>query len=156
MKNAFKKLAEEAASKAKSKKDKKGGKPKDGKSKKKAPEPPPPPIVKKYSSATEFMDLHFPVFDTDDNLDCIGPMRAEQLEECHRVYEALAEFNVSENVIRRALLIPQDRIEAICLENTKNATEGLMVNPLPKEYWRAVIQGGKKKKKKKSKKKKSN
>ena len=94
------------------------------------------------------MYTHFPVFDNDENEECIGPMRAEQLDECNRVCVALEEFKVSEDTIRRALLIPQDRPEAICLENSKNATEGLMINPLPKEYWRAGVKKGIKKKKK--------
>lgn len=155
-KESIKKIAEENASKTK-KGDKKGskGKPtpkKDGK-KTRAPEIAiqTPKVVKKYSSASDFMDTHFPNFDNDDNFEAQGPMRAEQLLECERCFECLSELNVPMDVIRRALLIPQDRPEAICLENTKDPIEGLMVNPLPKEYWRVLVKIAKKKKKQKGK-----
>lgn len=97
------------------------------------------------------MDTHFPNFDIDDNLDAMGPMRAEQLAECEDILNCFSEagLNISEKVIRDALLIPQDRAEAICLEGTKNPIEGLMTNPLPKEYWRKLVAAAKKKKKKK-------
>lgn len=156
MKNDLKKVAADIAA-AKAKKDKKGKKKDEKKStKKKPPEKPvpPPKIIKKYSSANDFMDTHFPNFDIDSNEDAIGPMRAEQLAECEVVYHYLSEFNVSEKTVRNALLIPQDRPEAICLENTKNPIEGLMTNPLPKEYWRKMVIVGKKKKKGGGKKKK--
>jgi hypothetical protein len=60
---------------------------------------------------------------------------------------------IKESVLRKALLIPQDRPEAICLEGLREEKEGLMVNPLPKEMWRKMTVGkkggGKKGKKKK-------
>ena len=157
-KDKLRKLAEEKAAKAK-KGDKKGAKKAEAKpNKKKAPEKPAPPpkVIKKYASAGDFMDTHFPNFDDDENEDAIGPMRAEQLVECADVYHCLsmAGLAVSEKTIRRALLVPQDRPEAVCLENSKNPIEGLMTNPLPKEYWRKMVVAGKKKKKGGGKKKK--
>jgi hypothetical protein len=157
MRDQLKKVAE-AATAAKTKKDKKGKdkKPEGKGSKKKAPPPPPPPkIIKKYSSASDFMDVHFPQFDTDENADCIGPMREEQLRECALIMRCLADtagphtpLRISEKTVRNALLVPQDRPEVVCLENTKNPIEGLMMNPLPKEYWRKMVLVGAKKKKK--------
>ena len=145
-------MAEENAAKAKKGEKKKDKKPEANKNKKKAPEKPAPPpkVIKKYASASEFMDTHFPNFDMDDNLEAIGPMRAEQLAECEQIMQCFSEMDihVSEKTIRSALLIPQDRAEAICLEGTKNPVEGLMTNPLPKEYWRKIVAAAKKKKKK--------
>jgi hypothetical protein len=47
------------------------------------------------------------------------------------------------------------RPESLCAENLKDPIEGLMLNPLPREYWRKLAaagkggKGGKKKGKKK-------
>ena len=53
--------------------------------------------------------------------------------------------------LRKALVIPQDKPEAISLENMRqDETEGLMVNPLPSERHRTTnFATGKKKGKKK-------
>lgn len=81
-----------------------------------------------------------------------------QLEECNKVFSALAKDNpnVDFAVIEKALVTPQDRSEDICLENMKDPVEGLMTNPLPKEFWRQMVVkksgkklGGRKTKKKK-------
>jgi len=63
---------------------------------------------------------------------------------------------VKETTVRKALLIPQDRPEAICLENLRDfaAGDGLMVNPNPMEFWRKMKLAGGKTKKKGGKKKK--
>jgi hypothetical protein len=112
-------------------------------------------VKKKYKSASEFMGIHFPQFDEDDQEDCIGPLRAEQLDECNKAASLLSAYNVSSAVVRRALLIPQDRPEAICLENAKDSVEGLMVNPIPREFWRSgAVKSAAKKAKKSGKKKK--
>lgn len=163
------KLVEDAAAKddkkKDDKKDDKGGK-KDGK---KAPPPPDLPkpweeggkTLNKYKSASQFMSVHFPNFDSaDDNFDSHGPMRALQLIECARVMGAMEAFGESGSVsgarLRNALVVPQDRPEAISLENLRdNDSEGLWVNPKPKEFWRtmpmpkAAKKGGGKKGKKK-------
>lgn len=149
-KEKLKKIAQENAARTQKEEKKKDKKPEGRTKKKAAPEPPPPPkIVKKYSSATQFMETHFPKFDTDDNVHAIGPMRAEQLAECEDILQCFALMNIqiSEKTIRNALIVPQDRPEAICLEGTKNPIEGLMTNPLPKEYWRKLVAAVKKKKK---------
>jgi len=114
-------------------------------------------VVPKYKSADQFMSIHFPSFDKVDNEDSFGPMRAGQLSECDRIQDVFADANIdiNEEVLHKALLIPQDRPEIICLENLRGGNEGLMVNPLPKEYWRKSIldkMASKKKSKKKSKK----
>jgi hypothetical protein len=81
-----------------------------------------------------------------------------QLEECNKVFAALARENpnIDFSIVEKALVTPQDRMEEVCLENMKDPVEGLMTNPLPKEYWRqmAVKKGTKKKGGKKGKKKK--
>ena len=57
--------------------------------------------------------------------------------------------------IKRALVVPQDKPDAICQEQLRNPQAGLMENPLPKEFWRKqVSDGGGKKKGGKGKKKK--
>jgi hypothetical protein len=115
----------------------------------------------KYANAEEFMSVHFPTFDTTDALiansaqDANGPMRTMQLIECAQVSEAFVNrgLDIKESTLVRALVVPQDRAEALCLENMPEGGEGLMRNPLPMEYWRkAVIKGGKKGKKGKKKK----
>lgn len=117
-------------------------------------------IKPKYHSASQFMATHFPNFDDEElHPEAIGPMRTMQLIECARIMGACDEFNVlhavKESSVRRALLIPQDRPEAICLENLREAGDGLMQNPNPMEYWRKMkIQSGKGKKKGGKKKKK--
>lgn len=160
----------EAKKKAKDKDKGKDGKgkdaDKDGKDKKKkaaaavvVEEKPKP----KYKSATEFMATHFPNFDGDDDGDpdaaeeCRGPMRTMQLIECAQITDAFAakKMGIKESALIKALVIPQDRPEAICLEGMREGGEGLMVNPLPFEFWRKALAGKKKKgggKKKKGKK----
>lgn len=38
------------------------------------------------------------------------------------------------------------RPESLCLENLREGLEGLMVNPLPKEFWRKEVSAASKKK----------
>jgi hypothetical protein len=59
---------------------------------------------------------------------------------------------VRESVLLRALVVPQDLPEAVCLEGMKEEGERLMANPLPEEYWRKFkpVRGKSAKKKKKS------
>lgn len=145
-------------------KEKGGDKKKDGKSSdkisKKLSSTSPETTTKKssarhYKSADHFMTVHFPSFDSKDNPDSLGPVRTAQIEECRELFEVLneAEIKVSEKILRKALVIPQDRPEVICLENLREASEGLMINPLPKECWRSCkIEGTDTKKKKKGKK----
>ena len=116
----------------------------------------PPP---KYKSATQFMATHFPNFEGgEDEEEAMGPMRQLQLVEVSEIMEAFedADVPIKEAALRKALVVPQDKPEALCLENLREATEGLMVNPLPKELWRKFTMskkgkggGGKKKGKKK-------
>jgi hypothetical protein len=82
-------------------------------------------------------------------------MRTTQLLEVGNILEVCEERNVHirEATLRKALVIPQDRPEAVCLEGLKTETEGLMVNPMPREMWRVMTLGGKKGKKKGRKKK---
>ena len=108
-----------------------------------------------------FMSVHFPKFDSsDEQADAEqGPMRSLQLIECARIMGAMEQFGeggrVSEKTLRQALVIPQDRPEAVSLENLRESElEGLWVNPMPREFWRKVTMpkakrggGGKKKKK---------
>lgn len=110
-------------------------------------------VPSKYKSAQHFMDVHFPQFEADDNLATMGPMRALQMMEVANVLEACDKYRVpvKESAVRRALVIPQDRPEAICLENLREEKEGLLVNPNPPEYWRKFSSGGKGGKKKKKK-----
>ena len=124
------------------------------------------PIKPKYKSASDFMEKNFPNFDREDDLNDENedgddssncPMRATQLHESDRVMAAFAKFNLSvkESVVRNALLVPQDKPEAICLEQMRNSSlEGLMSNPLKRELWRDSVKksmkkGGKKKRAKK-------
>lgn len=155
------KLAEAVQAKADKKKDKGGDKPKkddkkkDAKKKDATAAPVDEKPKPKYKSAAQFMNVMFPNFEGDDVPESIGPMRAMQLVEVARVMGACDEYDVKikESALRKALIIPQDKPEAICLENLRTETEGLMGNPLPPEYWRkmAVAKGKKGKKKKKSK-----
>mgnify|MGYP003973316087 CR=1 FL=1 len=137
-------------------KDKKDGKDKGGKGDKgdkggkgkgKGKEPPlePVKIPCKYKSAGDFMKQHFPNFDAE------GPLRTWQLLEVKQIMEQLEEGAVTEQTLVKALVIPQDRPESICLEGLKRPGEGLMVNPLPEEFWRKGLEGGKGKKGKKGK-----
>jgi hypothetical protein len=108
----------------------------------------------KYLSAEHAMATLFPNFEDDDNPSTLGPMRTMQLMEVGTILDVFAEAEVpiKESVLRKALLIPQDRPEAICLENLREQSEGLMQNPNPKEMWRKISgnkKGGKKGKKKK-------
>ena len=120
------------------------------------------PVVRlcRHKSASDFMAATFPQFENDEDGDTQGPMRMMQLVECARVMGALQDYGeeraVTMDTVRRALVIPQDKPEAISLENLReNQTEGLMLNPAPKEFWRQVPsakaggkKGGKKGKKK--------
>lgn len=124
------------------------------------------PGPQKYRSASEFMEKNFPTFDNyeDDvygftgitSTEAMGPMRTAQLIECAQIMNAfeIRQMNIDENAVKKALVIPQDRPEALCLENLRGPKddEGLMVNPNPSEYWRKFhmkSKGTKKKKKKK-------
>lgn len=115
--------------------------------------PPPPPVLE---DPIEIMEKKFPIFDADEYPDAQGALRCQQLEECNRVYEALARKfpNVDMSIIERALVTPQDRHIDVCMENLRKPLEGLMVNPLPVEYWRTSGEKTKKKKTKKTKSKK--
>ena len=151
-----KKLKEDFAAKNAKSKDK-GGDKKDAKKDKKKVVEEPPPIISKYKSASQFMSIHFPVFDSYSQAENMGPMRAQQMNECQRVIEVFeqAGIEIDPERVYKGLLIPQDRPESICLENLREGLEGLMTNPLPKEFWRkelAPAKGGKKGKKGKKKK----
>lgn len=109
----------------------------------------------KYVSAAHAMTALFPNFEDETDPATLGPMRTMQLAEVGAVLDACEEAGVAikESALRKALLIPQDRPEAICLEGLREGKEGLMVNPLPQELWRKAVvgskKGGKKGKKKK-------
>ena len=151
-----------AASKGDKKKDKSGdkkdkkdkGKKKDKKKKEHAEDKPKP--ICKYKSASHFMSVHFPSFDSDGRVEGQGPMRRQQLLECAEILEAFEDtpYEIKESALIKGLVIPQDRPESLCAENLKGPYEGLMVNPLPKEYWRKLVKAGKKGGKKGGKKKK--
>lgn len=112
-------------------------------------------VKPKYKSASHFMATQFPNFEDDDDFDTQGPMRTIQLLEVAQIMDVCDEYDVKikESAVRKALLIPQDRPEAICLENLRSEKEGLMINPNPREFWRKFTakKGGKKGKKKKKK-----
>lgn len=81
-----------------------------------------------------------------------GPMRTMQMVECNRILDVCAEWDVpiDRKVLHRALVIPQDKPEAITIEQgLHNPIASLMVNPLPKEHWKTIpaelLKGGKKK-----------
>ena len=105
----------------------------------------PPKVKCKYSSAAQFMSAQFPSFDqADDHSASHGPMRALQLVECARIMGAMEAFgeagSVSERALRKALVVPQDKPEAIALENLRDSElEGLWRNPMPFEFWRKVV-----------------
>ena len=73
------------------------------------------------------------------------------------VFVAVVLLHVTESVVRKALVIPQDLPDAVCMEGIRaTSLEGLMLNPLPKEFWKHTGKkkkggggGGKKKKSKK-------
>lgn len=157
------KLVEDAAKKADKKggKGEKGGDKKDGKGdkgkgkNKKAAPVEEVKVKPKYSSAAQAMATLFPNFEDDENPSTLGPMRTMQLMEMNTIMDVFhdAQVPMKESTLRKALLIPQDRPEAICLENLRDESEGLMLNPLPKDMWRKFT-GGKKSGKKGKKKKK--
>lgn len=109
----------------------------------------------KYKSAAHCMATLFPNFEDDHNPESQGPMRTMQLMEVAQILDTCEDHGISsikESVLRKALIIPQDRPEAICLENLRDEKDGLMVNPNPKELWRKFVvskkagkKGGKKK-----------
>lgn len=70
--------------------------------------PPEPPVLE---DPYDIMQKKFPIFDADEYPDAQGALRCQQLEECNRVYEALAKKfpNVDMSIIERALVTPQDR-----------------------------------------------
>ena len=152
-----KKLREDFAAKNAKSKDK-GGDKKDAKKDKKKVAEEPPAIIPKYKSASQFMSIHFPVFDSYSREDNMGPMRAQQMNECQRILEVFeqAGIEIDPESVYKGIMVPQDRPESICLENLREGLEGLMLNPLPKVFWRkelAPIKGGGKKGKKGKKKK---
>lgn len=110
----------------------------------------------KYKSANHFMNTHFPTFDLDDmDPEEMAPMRAMQLAEVGDIITSCEKYRVhlKESSLRKALVVPVDKPEAICLEGLREDKEGLMVNPLPPDMWRQFKmakgkKGGKKKKKK--------
>jgi hypothetical protein len=106
---------------------------------------------RKYSSVEQFMSIHFPDFESTGEM---APMRQMQLLEIAEIMECSENFdtNIKESVLRKALLIPQDKADAICLEGLRDEKEGLMLNPNPSDCWRKMVmkkgkKGGKKKKK---------
>lgn len=117
----------------------------------------------KYKSAEQFMARHFPNFDPIDlNTEvelpeegqsrvqtACGPMRTMHLIECQRILEVCEQYDVpmDAQTLERALIVPQDRPEGICMEGHVRDIDRLMPNPLPKEYWRPIPEFGKKKKK---------
>ena len=98
-----------------------------------------------------------------------GPGRTWQMLECDKISLALSaaasdkdktplirlkDDQKSRDAVMKALVIPQDKPNAICQEQIRNPDVGLMENPLPKEFWRKLASGGGGGKKKKAKKKK--
>lgn len=154
--NAAKKADKKGAKGGKD--EKKDGKDKGGKGAKKAvaAKPEEVKVKSKYASAVHAMTALFPNFEDESDPATLGPMRAMQLVELGTILGAFqdADVPIKESVLRKALLIPQDRPEAICLEGLREEKEGLMVNPLPKELWRKAVVGSKKSGGKKGKKKK--
>jgi len=149
---------EKSKGKGKDKKPEKKDKEEKGKDTKKkgdAVKPEEEKVKPKYKSASHFMTTQFPNFEDDDDFDTQGPMRTIQLLEVAQIMDVCDEYDIKikESAVRKALLIPQDRPEAICLENLRNEKEGLMINPNPREFWRKFTakKGGKKGKKKKKK-----
>ena len=145
-----KKLKDEFNAKAdKGKKDgkDKGDKKDTKKDSKKKVEEEPPKIISKYKSASQFMSIHFPVFESLSRSETMGPMRAQQLNECAQIIEVFEQHGIQINKesVYKGILIPQDKPESICLEDLRQGLEGLMVNPLPKEYWRKEMAPSKKK-----------
>merc|ERR1711871_759234 len=131
------KLKEDFAAKNAKSKDK-GGDKKDAKKDKKKVVEESPPVIPKYKSASHFMSVHFPVFDSYKQSDNMGPMRSQQMNECQRIIEVFeqAGIEIDPECVYKGLMIPQDRPESICIENLREGLEGLMLNPLPKEFWR--------------------
>lgn len=153
-KNKDKDKAKDKGDKGKDKGDKGKGKKKDSGSKDATKDAP----KAKYKSATHFMSRHFPQFEetaesTEDGHG-LAPMRLLQLEEVAEVEATFQRYGlpIREAVLRKALVVPQDKPEAICLEGLREGAEGLMVNPLPPHLWRRLAAGKKGKKKRKGKK----
>jgi hypothetical protein len=106
-------------------------------------------ISSKYKSASDFMYKHFPDFEHADDLKANdieeidfehgkSPMRIAQLLECAHIRSVMQDYdmNIKEGVLERALVIPQDRPEVLCLEAMREDGDRLMKNPLPVNYWR--------------------
>ena len=80
-----------------------------------------------------------------------GPMRTMQMIECNRILDVCEDWGVpmDEGVLYRALIIPQDKPDALTIEQgLHDPVNGLMRNPLPPDKWRSCpdLAGGKKKK----------
>eukprot|EP01039_Chlorochromonas_danica_P007258 gene7258-8027_t len=105
----------------------------------------------KYKTASQFMAIHFPQFENEHDQHTMGPMRAIQLSEVEDVMESCGRHHITikEAAIRKALVIPQDKPEALCLEGLREGSEALMVNPKPQELWRKFVAAKKGKGKKK-------
>jgi hypothetical protein len=106
---------------------------------------------RKYTSVEQFMSIHFPDFESKE---AMAPMRQMQLLEIAEIMQSCENYDTSikESVLRKALLVPQDKADAICLEGLRDEKEGLMLNPNPSDCWRKMVmktgkKGGKKKKK---------
>jgi hypothetical protein len=108
----------------------------------------------KYKSASQFMSVNFPNFEDNEHFERMAPMRKIQLLEVAEIAETFKDYNlnIKEAVLKKALIIPQDKPEAVCLENLRDEKEGLMMNPNPPEYWRKVVMKASSKKGKKKKK----
>lgn len=112
-------------------------------------------IKPKYASVQEFMATHFPKFEEETNVETMAPMRAVQITEVNDIVDTFAQYHlpIKETALKKALVIPMDKPEAVCLEGLREDKEGLMRNPLPPEHWRVCkIKGGGGKKGKKKKK----
>ena len=89
-----------------------------------------------------------------------GPMRTMQMIECNRILDVCEDWGVpmDERVLHRALIIPQDKPDAIIEDHIRNGGMDPIAqykpNPSRQELWRKCpdFLGGKKKKGKKKKK----
>lgn len=114
-------------------------------------------VKPKYATVQEFMATHFPKFEEENDVETMAPMRAVQITEVNDIVDTFAQYHlpIKEAALKKALVIPMDKPEAVCLEGLRENKEGLMQNPLPPEFWRVCkIKGAGGKKGKKGKKKK--